>query len=210
MVWSNKYYCDAVPPTVPGMCIRKAVAEQYLATVSYDALRRSLGHRGNELAGSEDFDMAMTAIDAGLVVGRFAQLRLPHLIASGRMTESYILKMAQESRATCFVVRAIHGRHPELNIAEFQHRVFRKAVDQEERFSRLGDEDAAAASRAFRCERELGQSSVPAETARVTSCEASWGLSRALDGPVTEPSGYGNSIPVRCEAERKTCRGTAS
>jgi len=110
VIWSNEYFRDDATPMGAGMCIRKAVAEQYVATVSQDALRRSLDRRGNDLAGCGDFDMAMTAIDAGLGVGRFPQLRLTHLISNVRMTEPYILKMAEESQASSLVLRAIRGR----------------------------------------------------------------------------------------------------
>ena len=110
VVWSNVYFHDGSTPIGAGMCIRKGVAERYVATVSNDAVRRRLGRRGSELAGSEDCDMALTAIDAGLGIGRFPQLHLTHLIPSGRMTESYILKLAEESQASSFVLRAIRDR----------------------------------------------------------------------------------------------------
>ena len=44
----------------------------------------------------------------------------------------------------------LQGRHPELDLDKIDQRLFRKAFAQEERFSRLGDEPAVAAHRAFR------------------------------------------------------------
>jgi len=110
LVWSNEYFHDDSTPIGAGMCIRKDVADRYVAAVSNDVVRRRLGRRGSELAGSEDRDMALTAIDAGLGVGRFPQLHLTHLIPNGRMTEAYILRLVEESQTSNFVLRAIRGR----------------------------------------------------------------------------------------------------
>jgi glycosyltransferase involved in cell wall biosynthesis len=114
-VWSNEYFHEAATPIGAGMCVRKAVADRYVAMVGENSVRRLLDRRGNELAGCGDYDMAMTAIDVGLGVGRFPELQLVHLIPRARMTEPYILKLAEESQASSFVLRAIRGRpHPAL------------------------------------------------------------------------------------------------
>jgi len=110
LLWSNEYFHDGSTPIGAGMCIRKGIADRYVATISNDAVRRRLGRSGSELAGSEDCDMAMTAIDAGLGVGKFPQLHLIHLIPSGRMTEAYILKLAEASQASAFVLGEIRGK----------------------------------------------------------------------------------------------------
>jgi len=110
LLWSNEYFHGGSTPIGAGMCIRKAVADRYSATINHDEVRRLLGRRGSKLAGSEDRDMAMTAIDSGLGVGRFPQLQLVHLIPAGRMTESYILRLVEESQASNFVLRAIRGK----------------------------------------------------------------------------------------------------
>lgn len=109
LVWSNEYFHDGSTPIGAGMCIRKAVADRYVAMVSDHEVRRLLDRRGSELAGCGDRDMAMTAIDAGLGVGKFPQLQLIHLIPSSRMTESYILRLAEESQASAFVLEKIRG-----------------------------------------------------------------------------------------------------
>jgi GT2 family glycosyltransferase len=112
-VWSNEYFHEAATPIGAGMCVRKRVADRYMAMVGDNSVRRLLGRRGSELAGCEDYDMAMTAIDVGLGVGRFHELQLVHLIPRVRMTEPYILKLVEETQASSFVLRAIRGRpHP--------------------------------------------------------------------------------------------------
>jgi hypothetical protein len=114
-VWTNEYFHGDATPIGAGMCIRKAVAEKYAELVAQDSGRRLLGPREEVLGRCEDTDMAITAIDVGLGVGRFPQLQLVHVIPSGRMTEPYILKLAEESQASSFVLRAIRGRpHPPL------------------------------------------------------------------------------------------------
>jgi len=110
LLWSNEYFHDGSTPIGAGMCIRKGIADRYAATVGGHEFRRLLDRRGSELAGCGDLDMAMTAIDAGLGVGQFPQLHLTHLIPRGRMTEAYILKLAEESQASSFVLRAIRDR----------------------------------------------------------------------------------------------------
>lgn len=110
LVWSNEYFHDRSTPIGAGLCLRKAVADRYVATVADDDVRRLLDRRGSVLAGCGDLDMAMTAIDMGLGVGRFPSLQLIHVIPGGRMTEAYILRMAEESQASSLVLRRIRGR----------------------------------------------------------------------------------------------------
>ena len=107
LVWSNEPFHEASTPIGAGMCIRRAVARRYAEILEEDPLRQILGPRGDCLARCEDTDMALTAIDMGLGVGRFPQLVLKHLIPSGRMTEAYILKLAEESQVSNFLLREI-------------------------------------------------------------------------------------------------------
>jgi len=109
-VWSNEYFHEAATPIGAGMCVRKRVADRYVAMVGENSVRRLLDRRGTELAGCGDYDMAMTAIDIGLGVGRFPKLQLVHLIPRARMTEPYILKLVEATQASSFVLRAIRGR----------------------------------------------------------------------------------------------------
>ncbi len=110
LVWSNEPFHDASNPIGAGMCIRKAVAERYAEMLDRDPVRQILGRRGQQLSGGEDTDMAITAIDMGLGVGRFPQLVLTHVIPAGRMSEPYILKLAEESQISSYLLRAIRRR----------------------------------------------------------------------------------------------------
>ncbi len=107
LVWSNEPFHDASSPIGAGMCIRKAVAQRYAEMLDKDPVRQVLGRRGQQLSGGEDTDMVLTAIDMGLGVGRFPQLVLKHLIPKGRTTEAYILKLAEESQVSNYLLREI-------------------------------------------------------------------------------------------------------
>jgi glycosyltransferase involved in cell wall biosynthesis len=110
LIWSNEYFCDSSTPIGAGMCIRKAVAQRYAEMLETNPARQILGRRGEQLSGSEDTDMALTAIDMGLGLGRFPQLILTHVIPQGRMTERYILRLAEETQISNYLLRAIRRR----------------------------------------------------------------------------------------------------
>jgi glycosyltransferase involved in cell wall biosynthesis len=80
-------------PSGAGLCVRRSVAERYVQTIAGDPLRRALGRSGKKLTSGEDHDLALTATDMGLGVGRFHKLRLTHLIARQRLTEDYIIRL---------------------------------------------------------------------------------------------------------------------
>ena len=110
LVWSNEPFHEASSPIGAGMCIRKAVAQRYADILDKDPARQILGPRDGLLARCEDIDMALTAIDMGLGVGRFPELVLTHVIPQGRMTEAYILQLAEESQISSFLLREIRRR----------------------------------------------------------------------------------------------------
>jgi hypothetical protein len=124
-VWSNEYFHDRSTPIGAGMCIRRPVAERYAEMLDTHPVRQLLGRRGEQLSGSEDTDMALTAIDMGLGVGRFPQLVLTHVIPRGRMTEDYILRLAEESQLSNYLLRAIRQRpYPPYFSGGLARRVF--------------------------------------------------------------------------------------
>jgi hypothetical protein len=90
--WSNQYSWDAAPCGA-GLCVRKSVADFYAAQVQGDALRLELDRRGQRLTGCGDLDLAYTACDLGLGMGRFKKLRLLHIIPTARLQLSYLKKL---------------------------------------------------------------------------------------------------------------------
>ncbi|PYK59869.1 MAG: family 2 glycosyl transferase [Verrucomicrobia bacterium] len=91
-IWSNNYD-RAAAPAGAGMCIRRVVAMKYAECVTPGSLRSSLGRSGRGMNSSEDFDMAFTACDMGLGIGRFPSLRLVHLIPRQRLTDDYLFRL---------------------------------------------------------------------------------------------------------------------
>jgi glycosyltransferase involved in cell wall biosynthesis len=92
--WSNIDMRETMPVGA-GMCIRNEVGQQYVHLLETDTRRLVLGRRGKTgaiLASNEDTDMALSAIDIGLGIGKFTRLKLTHIIPASRLTEEYLLK----------------------------------------------------------------------------------------------------------------------
>jgi glycosyltransferase involved in cell wall biosynthesis len=116
------------------------------------AVRRSFYEREGGflplLVHTADWEMWARAVARGkgiVTADVLAMYRMFEGNDTGRLMRT-AENLADEER----LYAVLHGRHPELDLAEIDRRVFRKAFVQEERFSRLGDEAAVAAHRAFR------------------------------------------------------------
>ena len=91
-IWSNNYDRETAPVGA-GLCIRRTVASQYTKLADGHSLRLNLGRKGAGLdSACEDIDMAFMACDMGLGIGRFASLRLVHLIPRQRLTDEYLFR----------------------------------------------------------------------------------------------------------------------
>lgn len=95
--WSNMLDWEATPLGAGG-CYRRVVAERYSQTVSNDPRRKSMDRTGKSLSCGGDIDLAFTAIDMGLGVGTFKELKLTHLMASARLQEDYLLRLAEAGK----------------------------------------------------------------------------------------------------------------
>lgn len=103
--WSNNYdsYCC---PIGAGMCIRRSVALRYCSDLRDVAGRIRLSRVGNGLLGGEDTDMAFTACDMGLGVGRFMSLNFVHLIPNRRLTLDYLLALREGMVLSTILLRS--------------------------------------------------------------------------------------------------------
>ena len=107
--WTNEPYGSQSTPVGAGMCIRRSVAEAYAAATAADPLKVSLGRAGSSMMACEDTEMAHTSFEMGLGVGVFPELSLQHLIPADRLTQSYLLRVAEGRQASIVVMRALRG-----------------------------------------------------------------------------------------------------
>ena len=96
------------------MCIRKEVADKYSDLVRFDPVRKSMGRKGNKLTSCEDSDMAYTACDLGLGTGRFARLKLNHLMPTERFQEDYLVQLLEASTYSEAIVESYRGKFPQI------------------------------------------------------------------------------------------------
>ncbi|MCB1120446.1 MAG: glycosyltransferase family 2 protein [Verrucomicrobiae bacterium] len=114
--WSNLRFSHATLPPTAGMCLRRAVAKQFIHLVETDPRRQLLGRRGKTgLTNGEDADLAYTACDIGLGTGQFARLKMTHLIPAGRLELNYLLRFAEGTYFSSLILQALRGRKPEPN-----------------------------------------------------------------------------------------------
>ena len=92
--WSNTVNFHETAPCGAGMCLRRAVAEEYVSLLARDPRRKVLDRRGDLIFACGDTDMALCARRLGLGTGVFPNLKLLHLIPASRVTESFFLKAA--------------------------------------------------------------------------------------------------------------------
>jgi glycosyltransferase involved in cell wall biosynthesis len=107
--WSN-FDWKWSTPSGAGLCVHRAVAEEYARKISQDPLRTALGRSGKRLSSGEDHDLALTATDLGLGIGRFQRLRLGHVIGRERVTDDYIIRLYAGIGQCTEVLHAIRPR----------------------------------------------------------------------------------------------------
>jgi glycosyltransferase involved in cell wall biosynthesis len=91
--WANLGGWSLATPCGAGLCVRRAVGLNYLQKANASEFRKMLGRSGLNLGAGEDSDLAECAVDMGLGTGRFAALKLVHLIPRNRMTADYIVRL---------------------------------------------------------------------------------------------------------------------
>jgi hypothetical protein len=119
-IWSSKLDVDlwsslpdrAAAPFGGGMFLRAAVAKEYLHKCDNEPLRRMLDRSGSSLLSYGDFDMAFTACDIGLGIGRFRKLKLIHLIPASRTTKEYLYKITRDTAYSDIIFRYLRGEKP--------------------------------------------------------------------------------------------------
>jgi len=92
---SNRPFDYEAMPAGAGLCARAIVARRYADNVRNDPRRKLLGRTGSNLAGCEDFDLALTATDLGMGTGVFTALAMTHLMPRSRVEEDYLLRLIE-------------------------------------------------------------------------------------------------------------------
>ena len=94
-VWSNLPRLAETMPCGAGLCVRRAVAQHYVALHENGQRGFQFDRTGGSLISGGDNDLAGCACSIGLGVGLIAGLKLKHLIPPERMTEDYMTRLAE-------------------------------------------------------------------------------------------------------------------
>ena len=113
-VWSN---LPRLPDTMPcgaGLCVRRSVANHYLRLHEQRERAFQLDRMGDSLLSGGDNDLAACACDIGLGVGLIAALKLTHLIPPERLTERYLVRLAEGIYCSAVVLSYLRSSKAEL------------------------------------------------------------------------------------------------
>lgn len=163
-LWSNVTLELRSNPVGAGMGIRREVANAYATCIENDAVRRALGRTGTQLIGSEDSDIAFTAVALGFGKGVFRRLKLTHLIPTERVQEGYLLRLIEALSYSGLMLEQAHGAKPMVPSRAQRLLRFYQSFFVSERMKRIEQarlRGQAAAIRAFATAPQFAQ---PAET----------------------------------------------
>lgn len=102
-------------------------------------MRLLLDRCGNLLTSGGDLDLALTSCDIGLGMGQFTALCLTHLIPHHRVTEDYLLKLAEGILYSSVILGHIRGKtppKPNWKLKPFQFLARLKMNARQRRFDR--------------------------------------------------------------------------
>jgi hypothetical protein len=90
--------CSQPLPVGAACCFRRKVVERYARILATSGLRRSFDRHGSSLVSAGDTDMVLCATDVGLYRALFKSLFCEHLIPPQRLTEAYLMRLAEGIR----------------------------------------------------------------------------------------------------------------
>ena len=105
-MWSNLPMLPDTMPCGAGLCVRREVADHYLALHREGKRAFALDRNGTSLLSGGDNDLAACACDIGLGVGIFGALELTHLIPADRLRESYLVSLAENIALSTVILRS--------------------------------------------------------------------------------------------------------
>jgi len=101
--WSNVFPCFDATPWGAGLCLRRMVASNYCRIWNESRIRLS-DRVGRSLMSGGDMEIAYVACHMGLGMGVFPVLRLTHLIPAERVTTDYLVRMAEASTTSNYLL----------------------------------------------------------------------------------------------------------
>ena len=148
-VWSNDPSDQFCRPWGAGLCVTPEVAEAYKRLVDRLGVTDVVGRRGQRLFSGDDDLFSWAASHVGKWFGVFPELRVTHLIAAGRMTHDYFLRLIHDHAFSHSVLRyLLTGVGPQrLNLAKglrlIAHRLRNGRFSMHCRHAQLRGEDSA-------------------------------------------------------------------
>ena len=104
--WSNLATWSLAVPCGAGLCVRRAVAEDYARKAGAGPIRKALDRTGSGMSAGGDIDLAWCAVDLGMGTGRFQSLTLTHLIPKSRLTVDYITRLHAGIEASSLILNS--------------------------------------------------------------------------------------------------------
>jgi glycosyltransferase involved in cell wall biosynthesis len=108
--WSNlagsRLFGDSPEDAIPwgaGLCVRKEVAIAYRQFCDQSSIQIT-GRKGASLIAGEDTEICFVCCGHGLGVGVFPELKLTHLIPRHRVSEDYIVRFAEGTCLSNFLL----------------------------------------------------------------------------------------------------------
>ena len=112
-VWSNLPHLAETMPCGAGLCVRRCVAEHYLALHESGRRNTLLDRRGKSLMSAGDNDLAACACELGLSMGLHHKLNLAHLIPPDRLSQDYLVRLAEGIQYSGIFFRSLRGEMPQ-------------------------------------------------------------------------------------------------
>jgi glycosyltransferase involved in cell wall biosynthesis len=107
--WSNVPSLHDTMPSGAGLCVRRRVANEYLAYHTNGKRRFMMDRTGTMLLSGGDTDLAATACDLGLGTGLFTVLKLSHLILRERLREDYLVRLVEGMAFSGVVLKSLRS-----------------------------------------------------------------------------------------------------
>ncbi len=112
--WSNLANISETMPCGAGLFIRKTVANYYLNLHQTGKRNLQLDRSGDSLFSGGDDDLATCSIDIGLGVGLFRDLKLDHFIPEKRISQQYLISLAEGIATSAVILNSFRNNVVEV------------------------------------------------------------------------------------------------